>query len=227
VLRRLHDQGFPVVLLDRRVEGVVFDLVGIDNEAAGYVATEHLIRRGHRRVGHVTHPMKVNPIGERRRGYERALRDYGLAGREEWIEFTDDEAGAYQDAGIRRLLEGRERPTGVFAVSDRPALRVLREAYALGLRVPEEVALVGVDDIPGARTAAVPLTTIRQPFGEMGERAVERALERIGGAREEAAMILLPTELVVRTSTDPQARGETVYRTRRAAPPGKFAGALG
>jgi DNA-binding LacI/PurR family transcriptional regulator len=227
VLRRLHEQGAPVVLLDRRVEGLTFDLVGIDNEAAGYVATEHLIRLGHRRVGHLTHPMKVNPIVERRRGYERALRDYGLPVREEWIEFTDDDVGMYQDAGIRRLLERGERPTGVFAVSDRPALRALREAYALGLRVPEEVALAGVDDIPGARTAAVPLTTVRQPFGEMGERAVGRLLERIGGLREEAATLLLPTELVVRASTDPAARGETVYRATKTSQEVGFAGVRG
>src|SRR5207247_1312855 len=119
MLRRLSAEAFPVVLLDRRVEGLEFDLVGIDHLAAGYLATEHLIRMGHRAIGHITHPMKVNSVAERRRGYERAMRDYGLPIRDEWIDFTDDQRASYRDAGIRRVLETEPRPTALFAVSDR------------------------------------------------------------------------------------------------------------
>jgi DNA-binding LacI/PurR family transcriptional regulator len=159
--------------------------------------------------------MTVNTVAERRQGYERALRDYGLPRREEWIEFTDDPPVSYRDAGIRRLLQAEPRPTAVFAVSDRPALRALREAFALGLRVPDDVALVGVDGIPAASTAAVPLTTVRQPFGRMGEGAIERLLARIGGLKEGPETVRLPTELIVRESSDPSAR-EAAVRPERS-----------
>jgi DNA-binding LacI/PurR family transcriptional regulator len=224
ILRRLQAEGFPLVLLDRRVEGLAFDFVGIDHLAAGYMATEHLIRMGHRAVGHITHPMKLNSVAERRRGYERALRDYGLPMREEWIDFTDDRPANYRDAGIRRVLEAEPRPTALFAVSDRTALRALREAFALGLRVPEDVALVGVDDIPAASTAAVPLTTVRQPFQAMGERAIERLLARIGGAAPVPETMLLPAELVVRESTDIGMR-EQLSRSERVSPEMRISGA--
>lgn len=220
ILRRLHAERFPLVLLDRRVEGLTFDFVGIDHLAAGYMATEHLIRMGHRAVGHITHPMKVNSVAERRRGYEWAMRDYGLPVRGEWIDFTDDRPAQYPDLGIRRVLEVSPRPTALFAVSDRTALRALREAFALGLRVPDDVALIGVDDIPAASSAAVPLTTVRQPFHAMGERAVERLLARIGGAAAIPETLLLPAELIVRESTDPDMR-EAFLEAERITPPSR------
>jgi len=195
----LERDGLPVVMVDTghpRVPNVV-----IDDARGGELAGEHLVERGHRRIGFVG-DLPANPFGftsseQRRHGFRRALRRAGIeldAGLERLGRHGREEARAL----AADLLGGDRRPTGVFAASDTQAVGVLEAAQALDLRVPEDVAVIGFDDIEMA--APLGLSTVRQPLRESGARGVEMLLAAIGGGRSPAGG-LTPLSVVARRTT--------------------------
>ncbi|MFF0791805.1 LacI family DNA-binding transcriptional regulator [Streptomyces spiralis] len=200
--------NIPFVLVDRVAEGASECSVSVDDVAGGALAVRHLVDAGHRSIAYVSGPPGLNQVRDRRTGALNALREAGLGPdvlRELPTERLDVAAG--RDAGAR-LLGLADRPTAVFCANDLLALGVLQAMYAAGVGVPDDLAIVGYDDIEFAAAAAVPLTSVRQPAVTMGALAAELLLEETG-TREGAARahehrrVVLQPELVVRSSTLP------------------------
>ncbi|MFD8567296.1 LacI family DNA-binding transcriptional regulator [Streptomyces sp. NPDC057694] len=201
---RRHD--IPFVLVDRVAEGATECSVSVDDVNGGALAVRHLVDAGHRRIAYVSGPPALNQVKDRRQGALRALDEAGLpAGALHELPTERLDVAAGRDAGAR-LLGLADRPTAVFCANDLLALGVLQSLYAAGVRVPEDIALVGYDDIEFAAAAAVPLTSVRQPAVTMGALAAELLLEEIeaadrpGGGHEHRRVVLQP-ELVVRGSS--------------------------
>ncbi|MFC9861847.1 MULTISPECIES: LacI family DNA-binding transcriptional regulator [unclassified Streptomyces] len=193
----------PFVLVDRVAPGVESCAVSVDDVRGGALAVGHLVSAGHRSVAYVSGPGDLHQIRDRREGALAALAEAGLPP-EALVEIPSDrlDVAAGRDAGAR-LLGLVPRPTAVFCANDLLALGVLQALYAAGVRVPQDVAIVGYDDIEFAAAAAVPLTSVRQPAVVMGRMAAELLLEEAddedGGHRHRN--VVLQPELVVRASS--------------------------
>jgi DNA-binding LacI/PurR family transcriptional regulator len=204
-LEQLAELHTPLVLLDP-VGGSDPSLptVGATNWAGGRAATEHLLALGHRRIGIVTGHEWLACSQERLDGYRAALRRAGVPVDEHLVRFGDfhPEGGR---RGAAALLDLEDPPTAVFAGSDLQACGVYEEAHARGLRIPDDLSVVGFDDISLCRYLTPPLTTIRQPLADMAEEAVRLVLElgRLDalGERPRRTRVELATELVERAST--------------------------
>jgi LacI family transcriptional regulator len=171
--------------------------VTVDDRAGARSIVSHLLRVGHERVATIAGPQHMFEARDRLEGYHDALRDFGLQPSPELVVEGDwSEASGY--AAMRRLLAAK--PDAVFAANDSMALAALRALNESGVRVPEEIAIVGFDDIPAAAAADPPLTTVRQPIRRLGEVATQTLLELIEEPSGPPRRVILPTELVVRTS---------------------------
>ena len=205
--QKLWEAGFPVVVVDPlRVAGTHCISIGATNFAGAVTATEHLLSLGHRRIGHAAGPSSVECSEARRSGYASALRRAGIPLEEPMVTH-----GAFDyQAGIKSgqdLLDLPDPPTAVFAASDEIALGVMEGARRRGIRVPQDLSIVGFDDTFLATRATPPLTTVAQPLVEMGQLAVRSLAQVIASDRVGTSHIDLATRLVVRGSTaEPGAR---------------------
>jgi LacI family transcriptional regulator len=198
-VQALIEQGMPVVVCDRELPGVEVDTVIADNVGSGYQATEHLIGLGHRRIGCIAGPQELGISHKRVEGYKQALEQHGLPLREESTVRGDFRCqGGYEV--MRELLALDEPPTAVFACNDLMAMGAICAASQKKLRIPQDVAIVGCDDIALASFTNPSLTTVAQPKHEMGAAAVEMLVERIKDKSKPPTRRLLPTELVIRDS---------------------------
>jgi LacI family transcriptional regulator len=174
--------------------------IGSTNWAGGHEATTHLLGLGHRRIGHLSGAGGSVPARERLAGYRIALEDAGVPHDPGLVTGGgfSYEAGF---AGAQELLELEDPPTALFAASDEAALGAFEAARQAGLRVPEDLSVVGFDDTLLARWASPKLTTVRQPLHAMGEMAVERAITLLAGGSRRVHPLQLQTSLVERSST--------------------------
>ena len=198
-IARLRAAGMAVVLLDRRDTGLDACSVSVDHAAGGIIAVSHLAGLGHRQLALVTGEGEPEPVRERRAGVDRALSGVADASmitlREPALTAT-----AGQDAA-RRLLDLKPAPSAVFCANDLLAIGVINELIRLGVKVPAEMAVVGYDDIELAATAAIPLTTVRQPRHALGWAAAELAIaETSDGESHEHQHLVLTPDLVIRES---------------------------
>lgn len=199
-IESLRARDFPYVLIDQ---------VGIDendvavtatNFQGGYDATTHLIELGHRRIGKITGWMDMVSARDRLEGYKAALADHGLPGDPDLIVIGDfEKISGYQ--GAATLLDLAEPPTAVFASNDVMAQGALELFRERNLQIPQDISLVGFDDIPIAAILNPPLTTLRQPMVEMGRLATQMLLDWISDPEQKPSSITLPTELILREST--------------------------
>jgi DNA-binding LacI/PurR family transcriptional regulator len=192
----------PVVCLDRQPEGWNGDLVLVANEAGAYSATRHLLRMGHRQLAVITGPLHLGNAVERLQGFKRALAEAEVPIEPDYVQ----EAGFERNSGYqaaRRLLRMLPRPTAIFACNDLMALGVLLAARELGLRIPEDLSIVGFDNLDFAEFTAPALTTVHQPGYQLGTTAARLLLERIEGLSQPPQQIVLPTELKIRHSAAP------------------------
>jgi LacI family transcriptional regulator len=199
----LQRNGLPIVLINTLGRASELPSVGADNYAGGVAVGEHLVSLGHRRIASVLGPTDHPYVRERLRGLRDVLRATGIEpdpSLELDTGFVEDTIRG-QVRGLLELPPGR-RPTAVFAYHDPAAFTVVDELHRCGLKVPDDVSVVGFNDIDAASHVRPALTTIRQPFIEMGGRAAELVLRAIAEPDEEhAAESLLPVELIVRDST--------------------------
>ncbi len=201
ILSALRQAGIPVVLLDRRPsitpERHRPDLVGINNRQAGYAATEHLIKLGCKRIGFLGYHGAASTIADRIAGYNDALSSHGLrTARSSLIEID-------QGKDHNWTLPGKPETKALEAfvcVNDRVAGQLMHVFLARHIRIPEDIRLVGIDDVAYASLLPVPLTTVRQPTREIGEAALRTMLDRIELPKMPAREILLDGELIVRKS---------------------------
>jgi DNA-binding LacI/PurR family transcriptional regulator len=200
-VERINAAGLPCILVD----GVHPSLpsIAVDDVAGGEMATRHLVELGHRRIALIGDPppeFRFDWSRDRTRGYEQALSRAGIDVRPEYV--REGTRLLHVARGIAaELLALPDRPTAVFAASDTQAFGTLEAARALGIRVPEELSVIGFDDIEVA--SYVGLTTVRQPLFESGRRGAELLLRALSGRQVDVRTELLPLELVVRSTTGP------------------------
>lgn len=207
-LLRLTENRLPLVVVGRTLNHPHVDHVTADHWRGAYEAVEHLIALGHRRIGFVG-VQPINGAGLRRyQGYLDALRDHQLKIDEKLIVGPAGQAGpgySTQDdgyAGMKQLLQLRTRPTAVFARNDFTAIGAMCAIRDAGLKMPQDVAIVGFDNVPLAAYTAPPLTTVDQPTAEQGRRAASLLLDRIEGDKtRERREVCLECHLVIREST--------------------------
>ncbi|HYP18355.1 MAG TPA: LacI family DNA-binding transcriptional regulator [Opitutus sp.] len=192
--------GMPVVCVDRSLSKVKTDLVEVDNYRGAFEAVAHLIEKGHKQIGLIEGRTDVSTTRERRRGYLDALAEGGIAVRKELMRAGDFK----QESGrvlAGELLDLRKPPTALFALNNLMTVGALMAVHQRELRVPQDVAVVGFDDLPWAESLDPPLSVVRQPAYEVGKQAMELLLKRImEPTRPPVTMRLLP-QLIVRRST--------------------------
>jgi LacI family transcriptional regulator len=199
-LQAVSQKKAPVVVVDRELEAIECDCVLTDNWSGGQQATDHLIEQGHERIACITGPSDVTPSRDRVHGYEGALTAAGLEVRTEFIRRGD----FHPPSGYclaRELLSLPRPPTAIFACNDLMALGVIRAANELGLSIPQEVAIVGFDNIALASYSSPPLTTVAQQTRYMGQLAARLLIDRIDNRKRPPKRHVLETKLVVRQSS--------------------------
>ena len=202
-LQPLIEQNIPVVLWNSSTtlnENLVIDTLFVDNVAMANNSVSYLIEKGHTRIGMLTGLENSPPALFRIRGYRKALTEYSLPVEESLVKVGDfSEAGGYQ--GMKELLSLTPYPTAVFAANDLMALGAMIAIREAKLRIPEDIALIGIDDIPAARLVTPPLTTSSQMQGNVGCRAAEMLFERIKGTAPALSRIEeLPFKFIIRES---------------------------
>lgn len=200
LIQTLRDE-MPFVAIDRRVPGVELDYVGTDNFGGAYEATRHLIAQGHTKIAHLTRLETTEAAAGRMRGYQQALQDAGLEINPRHILLALDGGRRLDREGVRQVFTAPDAPTALFLLADFWAPPVYAELKGLGLRVPEEVALVGFDDVVQPGLDDLELTTMAQDFEGIGKTAGQMILRRI--AQPEAPILTetFPARLVVRQSS--------------------------
>ena len=198
-LRIVRDRDIPVVVLDRELKDVPYDSIVVDNRQGGRQATSHLIAGGHRRIGCICGPQHLTSAKERLQGYRDAISDARLPHDPRLIHAGNFHIGTGYTA-MEKLLGLSDPITAVFASNDLMAIGALRAIAALTLRVPDDISIVGFDDVSFAMYTEPPLTTITQPLGEIGKLATELLLGRVSGDHRGPRRYCLATGLVVRAS---------------------------
>jgi LacI family transcriptional regulator len=199
-LHRLARGRTPFVLLCRHPAGVAADVVANDNRLAGLTATRHLVRvHRHAAIAHVSGGERVSSVREMADGVAAGLREAGLDLEPRWlVPASPDLEGGF--AAGRRVARLRPRPRALVTFNDLQAIGAMRAMEEAGLRVPDDVAVVGNNDVAFARFAPVPLTTVAHPVAGIGQAAVERLIQRIEGRATPPARLLLRPELRLRRS---------------------------
>lgn len=191
---------FPTVFAGARPRQEAADSVALDDVAVARHVTQHLLERGHRRIGMVTGPLSEDCAQDRMAGYHEALSAAALVAEPGLILEGDWLAPSGYEA-FRRFFALKEPPTAVFAQNDQMAVGVLRAARDAGLLVPDELSVIGIDDIPLAAYFAPPLTTVRQDFAAIGRQAARLLIRALQEPQAEHEHLLLSGEFILRRST--------------------------
>jgi len=190
-------RNVPVVQVDRMIQGVDSDTVLVDNADIVYQAVSGLVQRGHRRVAIVTGPKSVFTAKERQVGYLRALSDHGVLYDDELF-ISDDNAFATGYRGCKALMSLEDRPTAILSTNYDITLGLITAAREMGLRIPEDVEILGFDCVEVCTMMTPPLPVIHQPEQLIGQTAAAYLLERVNGCAGDARVIRLKCELVAK-----------------------------
>jgi GntR family transcriptional regulator of arabinose operon len=203
IVAHLQSDDVPIVLVDRYLSDRLTDCVVADNFAGGYRATEHLLILGHTRIAFFflcNADLRTTSVRDRWQGYRAALHDHGVPYDQRLIVADPGKSIVADDDSFARYIGGPERPSAICLVNDIQAPVLFNVAHRLGLRIPDDLAVVGFDDLSFAAHLHPPLTTVAQPRKEIGSRAALLLIDRIEGDKEPAKHIVLPSTLVVRES---------------------------
>ncbi len=203
-LEAIENTGVPLVLIDNYSLRKPMHAVVPDNELGAYFAVNHLIERGHRQIAIINGPLKYKTLTDRFLGYMRAMFEVGMPPAPELIQPSISQG--FPNKGYREmkaLLTLPERPTAVFCVSDRTAFHAMTAIKEAGLKVPDDIAIVGFDDAPEAQNSDPLLTTVHLPKWEMGALAAQLLIDllREKSGKSDPVRIVLPTSLIIRSST--------------------------
>jgi LacI family transcriptional regulator len=198
VFKRIAARGVPYVLIDRRFADAKAPYVGADDEAIGRLATTHLIERGCRRIAHIAGPPLTHGIG-RLQGYRDALRAAGIASPDEYVTQAHDDATGYQAA--RRLLALDPRPDAIFGYNDPTAAGAMKAILEAGIRIPEEIKVIGAGNVHYSDLLRVPLTTVAWSRRDQGRHAAELLLNGLDLDEDSPQRIVIPPRLIVRDSS--------------------------
>ncbi len=219
-LDRLVDRGIPVVLVDRGSQKRNRCSVAVNDLLGGRLAATHLVELGHRRIAFVGGPMSIPQVSQRRQGAETVVAEQEPAPTLTILETDSLTVTAGRQAAERLVaMPATRRATGVVCANDLIALGVLQVVMRAGLRVPNDIAIVGYDDIVYAEAAAVPLSSVRQPREQLGRTAAELLFEEICAPdKHRHRQVVFEPELVVRASSDHRRRRSTRGQGRTRAP---------
>jgi LacI family transcriptional regulator len=199
LFERLDARGTPYVMIDRRFADAQANYVGADDEEIGRMATRHLIERGCRRIAHIAGPALTPGVG-RLKGYREALAGAGMQVPGTYVVSAHDDATGYDAA--RRLLKVKPRPDGIFGYNDPTAAGALKALLEAGVRVPEEIKVIGVGNVHYSDLLRVPLSTIDQSSASIGRQAAEILVKNITAKRKRLPKtVLIEPTLVAREST--------------------------
>jgi LacI family transcriptional regulator len=216
-VRTLASQRFPVVLVNRSVDGAKCDLVVGDNATGSKAAADHLLELGHKRIGVLLGYPESSTSRDRMAAFSKAIEDGGLEVDQSLVRVGQyDYEEAYRQT--RQLLDIARRPTALFCLNDAMALAALNAARAAGVAVPDDLSIVGFDDIRMAAWEAFQLTTVRQPLTEMARASVDLLAERIASPDKAVRKMVFPSLLIRRqTTARPRRRnsGRSVAQPRR------------
>jgi LacI family transcriptional regulator len=205
IIKTLQDEGFPFVLLYSTIKKGLVWAVGIDNFQGGYRATQHLIELGHHRIGMVAGTFSISDRSFHRwHGYRQCLKDHGITYEKQLLAQTEYSLTGGRDS-VKKLLSIPKPPTAVFCSNDYLALGAMKGAREMGLNLPENLSIMGFDDIQIASYVIPGLTTIRQPAYEMGKQGAELLFQRINADPADGGPVpvqrMLDSSLIVREST--------------------------
>lgn len=201
-LLELQRFRIPFVLVSRLAEKVEAPFVVVDDRKGGRLAVEHLVSLGHKKIGFIGGPANVHSSLERMQAYREVLAEYKLPFYRKWVTFASFTQEAGRTIG-KVMLSAKDRPTAIFAANDLIALGVMEAAEDLGLRIPEDLSLVGYNNIAYAALPRIQLTTVAQPMREMGRIAAEFVIDVLEGKREPRLSLRLEPTLIIRRTTAP------------------------
>jgi DNA-binding LacI/PurR family transcriptional regulator len=200
IVDKLIQQGTPVVLVNRKLASENASYVVIDNYQGAYLVVEHLIKNGCRNIAIINSSTNLSTAVERFKGYKKVLVDYGLTLRPEYVangSFTQE----HGYTAAKKMLAMPNRPDAIFAASNRIAIGVIKAAHELGLRIPDDLALVGFDDTELTSIPGINLTTVSQKKYEMGRLGVKVITDLIEGTEANFTnRIVLQPDLIIRSS---------------------------
>ena len=204
----------PVVVVGRPASATSIDSVSDDDSEGALAVVRHCVELGHRRIAHIDGGDGAGSM-ERRTGYLKAMSELGLGGEIAVFRGAFTEAGGYQAA--RELLSRKPLPTAIFAANDLAAVGALNAIEEAGLRVPQDISLVGYDDTSLASMRHLSLTTVHQPTHDIGQMAMDFLVERIRGQRKKARRVVLAPTLVIRSTTAAPPRPQLAKRSAPGA----------
>ncbi|MBC7870385.1 MAG: LacI family DNA-binding transcriptional regulator [Chitinophagaceae bacterium] len=211
----LGENNIPIVLFDRNLKDLRCNKVFCDNSMGGFTGMEHLIQLGHERIGVVGAPSHPEPIIRRVLGIRQAMTQYEMPYDPELMVMGDTQLFDMGYNAARQLMALASPPTAIFALTDVTAVGVMHAVAELGYKVPDDISVLGYDDIPIASYIMPPLTTVAQPIVEMGRTAVDLLLRQIEDGDLEPQSAVLETRLVIRSSTAPPREvSNTLFYTR-------------
>ncbi|MEL6403352.1 MAG: GntR family transcriptional regulator [Chloroflexota bacterium] len=216
MLHTYQARNIPIVFIDRMVDGVKGDYVGCDNFGGTYALMQHLFELGHTRIAYLTHNIdSLYPIEERYRGFQQAMQEQRYVDYQQW-KITSPQSQVFMETDLTTLLDDHDdtfsnqvidfiektspRPTAIVCVNDALALLTMRAIRKMGLRVPEDISVVGFDDIQLAAYVDTPLTTVSQNAYAIGQLAAQSLLERLDGLSVPTRHHTVPTRLQIRMS---------------------------
>ena len=197
---QLMPKDFPVVFVGARSHDENVCSISLDDDKVAYEATQHLISLGHKRIALVTGPMEEDCSQDRLAGFQRALNEAGIPF-EQSLMFEGDWSATSGSEALADFVKKGNLPTAVFAQNDRMAMGVMRAARDANLKVPDQLSVIGVDDMPLSSYFDPPLTTMRQDMPLIGQEAIRKLIDIIQNKTVEQTVLKLPAQLVVRQST--------------------------
>lgn len=192
-------QGIPCIVINHYVEDAEVSCIAVDNRGGAENAVNYLVNLGHKRIAHISGDVVTQAAKHRLEGYVKALEKNRIAVKDEYLLRTDYSRGQARQAA-EQLMGCTNRPTAVFVASDSMALEVMTVAKENGVRVPEDLSIVGFDDNPSGLYGPVALTTVRQPLVKMAQDSVKELDTLMNSKKKVVRRLYLPTELVVRES---------------------------
>ena len=191
----------PIILLNRYLENFPGDILTVNNFEAAYTATKYLIELGHRKLAVLSAETSAYTHSERVQGFLKALSESGISCQDKYKFIGDLSFEGCYEIGEQIISMGRDMPTAVFCTSDMMAIGMMQTLKLSGVRIPEDISVIGFDDIPTAQFAGIDLTTIRQPYEQIGVQAVHMLIHRIRNIEAPRCQITLNCELIKRHST--------------------------
>lgn len=212
--KNLHDKGFPIVFFDRITEEIDTFKVVVDNYKGAYNATKHLIDSGYKKIAHLSSAAHLSISIERLEGYKAALKDNNIPFSESYVKNCNHGGMIYKELedAVKSLVNLKDRPDAIFSAGDRLTVSCLSALNAIGIKIPEEIALVGFSNSPLAELMSPSLTVVKQPAFEIGQTATELLIKLIESKRPitEFEKIVLQTEVFVRKSSVKKPAGKPV-----------------